>query len=68
MLNWYAIRGITRYNIDNREIIADRDMMADAGAAADSDSDYTAVSGEEHMLVPILQCGELYSYTIPRFQ
>ena len=42
--------------------------MADSGAAADSDSwlwSYTAVSGEERMLVPILQCGgELYSYTI----
>ena len=42
--------------------------MADSGAAADSDPwlwYYTAVSGEERMLVPILQCGgELYSYTI----
>ena len=44
--------------------------MADSGAAADSDPwlwsyTYTAVSGEERMLVPILQCGgELYSYTI----
>ena len=27
----------------------------------------TMVSGEERMLVPILQCGELYSYTIPSF-
>ena len=42
--------------------------MADSRAAADSDPwlwSYTAVSGEERMLVPILQCGgELYSYTI----
>ena len=42
--------------------------MADSGAAADSDPwlwSHTAVSGEERMLVPILQCGgELYSYTI----
>ena len=28
---------------------------------------YTAVSGEERMLVPILQCGVLYSYNIPSF-
>ena len=44
--------------------------MADARVAADSDLwlwSYTAVSGEERMLVPILQCGELYSYTIPSF-
>ena len=41
--------------------------MADAGAPADSDLrlwSYTAVSGEERKLVPILQCGELYSYNI----
>ena len=58
---WYAIGSIaiTRYTIDNRDTIADRDMVADAGAAADSDPrlwSYTAVSGEERMLV--------YSYTI----
>ena len=44
--------------------------MADAGAPADSDPrlwSYTAVSGEECKLVPILQCGELYSYNIPSF-
>ena len=61
---------ITHYTIDNRDTIADRYMVADAGAAADSDSplwSYTAVSGEERMLVPILQCGELYSYTITSF-
>ena len=53
---------ITRYTIDNRDTIADRDMVADAGAAADSDPhlwSYTVVSGDERMLVPILQCGEL---------
>ena len=52
---------ITRYTIDNRDTIADRDLVADAGAAADSNPrlwSYTAVSGEERMLVPILQCGE----------
>ena len=41
--------------------------MADVGAAADSDPwlwSYTAVSGEECVLVSILQCGELHSYTI----
>ena len=63
---WYAI---TRYTIDNRDTIADRDMVADAGAAADSDPhlwSYTVVSGEERMLVRILQC-ENCSYTIPSF-
>ena len=53
---------ITHYTIDNRDTIADRDMVADAGAAADSDPhlwSYTVVSGDERMLVPILQCGEL---------
>ena len=58
------------YTIDNIDMIADRDMVVDAGAAADSDPrlwSYTAVSGEERMLVPILQCGELYGYTIPSF-
>ena len=61
---------ITRYTIDNRDTIADRDMEADARAAADSDPrlwSYTAVSGKERMLVLILQCRELYSYTIPSF-
>ena len=41
-------------------------MEADAGAAADSDPrlwSYTAISGEERMLVLIPQCRELYSYT-----
>ena len=54
----------------NRDTIADRDTVADAGAPADSDPrlwSYTAVSGEERKLVPILQCGELCSYNIPSF-
>ena len=61
---------IARYTIDNRDTIADRDTVADAGAPADSDPwlwSYIAVSGEERMLVPILQCGVLYSYNIPSF-
>ena len=28
---------------------------------------YTTATGEERMLVPVVECGELYSYTVPSF-
>ena len=28
---------------------------------------YVASSGENRVLVPLLECGQLYSYTIPSF-